>query len=408
MKYVVVLCDGMADYPVDQWGGQTPMNRASKPNMDSLAQQGSVGLVKTVADGLAPGSDVANLSVMGYDPLKYYTGRSPLEAVSMGVDLSSSDWALRCNLVTLSDADRYEDAVMRDYCAGDISSQEAAQLIQSIQKEMGGGAFDFHAGISYRHCLVWHEGMDPGKLTPPHDISGQVVGPYLNCSPEAAPLLDMMKRSYEILKDHPVNQKRVAEGKRPANSIWLWGQGKKPQLPSFQDEFGLIGGVVSAVDLIKGIGYCAKMRVVDVKGATGYIDTNFEGKAKAALDLLDDGCDLVYVHIEAPDECGHRGEADNKVKAIEMIDSRLLAPLLKGLEDYTNYRIMILPDHPTPLCTRTHASDPVPFLLYEKQAPISSSVVQFSEQEAAETNLMVEHGPDLMRMFISSDPLPQV
>lgn len=401
MKYVVLLCDGMADYPVDELGGKTPMQAAVKPHMDALAQRGTVGLVKTVADGLTPGSDVANLSVMGYDPLVCYTGRSPLEAASMGIALSDTDLALRCNLVTLSDEPNYAEKTMVDYCAGDISSEEAAVLIQAVQEAFGSSTFSFYPGVSYRHCLVWHGcDADLGTLTPPHDISGRVTGPYLTQNEQAAVLLDMMKKSYDLLSAHPVNQKRVSEGKRPANSIWLWGQGKKPRLERFSDKFGLKGAVVSAVDLIKGIGTCAEMTVLDVPGATGYIDTNFEGKADAALRALSDGHDFVYIHVEAPDECGHRHEIRNKVRAIEMIDSRILSHLLEGLEPYENYRIMILPDHPTPLATRTHASDPVPFLLYEKQKPVDGPSA-FDEQSAAASGLIIAEGCRLMSLFTS-------
>lgn len=403
MKYIVVLCDGMADYPCEELNGDTPMSRASKPNMDRLARLGTVGLVKTVADGLKPGSDVANLSVMGYDPKVYYTGRSPLEAVSMGIDLSPSDLAMRCNLVTLSEEAEYADKTMVDYSAGDISSKEAAELIAAVQNAFGSERYSFYPGVSYRHCLVQHDDKDPGSLTPPHDISGRVIGDYLPKDPAAAPLLAMMEKSFALLSQHPVNRKRVAEGKRPANSIWLWGQGKKPQLPAFEEKFGLKGAVVSAVDLIKGIGQCAKMRTPDVEGATGYLDTNFEGKADAALVELTSGRDFVYLHVEAPDECGHRYEVENKVKAIEYIDARVLAPLLAGLQYCDHYRILILPDHPTPLSTRTHASDPVPFLLYDSKEEKDNGIACFCEKTAAETGVYVDPGHTLMNRFVQKD-----
>lgn len=400
MKYIVVLCDGMADYPCKELDGDTPMRRANKPNMDRLARLGEVGLVKTVADGLKPGSDVANLSVMGYDPALYYTGRSPLEAVSMGINLTPGDLAMRCNLVTLSNEEDYGAKTMVDYSAGDISSKEAAELIAAVQEAFGSELYSFYPGVSYRHCLVQHADQDPGFLTPPHDISGQVIGDYLPKDPAAAALLAMMEKSYALLSKHPVNQKRVAQGKRPANSIWLWGQGKKPQLPSFEEKFGLKGSVVSAVDLIKGIGQCAKMRTPHVEGATGYLDTNFEGKADAALVELTSGQDFVYVHIEAPDECGHRYEVENKVKAIELIDERVLGPILAGLQYCDHYRILILPDHPTPLSTRTHASDPVPFLLYDSKEEKNNGIGCFCEETAAATGVFVEPGHTLMNRFV--------
>lgn len=405
MKYAIVLYDGMADYPVPALGGKTPMMVAGKPNMDALAAKAEVGLVQTVPDGMKPGSDVCNLSVMGYDPKKYYTGRSPLEAVSIGVQMVPEDVALRCNLVTLSEDNLpYEEKIIEDYCAGDISTEEAAQLIQTVQENLGGPVFSFYSGVSYRHCLLWHAGDTVlGNMTPPHDVTGKVIGPYLSGHKNARPLIRMMKDSYDLLKDHPVNQARRAAGKRPANSIWLWGEGKKPALPSFETLYGVRGGVVSAVDLIKGIGGCAGMEVAEVPGATGYIDTNFEGKAQAAVEMLQRN-DLVYVHLEAPDECGHRDEPENKVKAIELIDQRVLPILLKGLEQYGDYKVMILPDHPTPIVTRTHASDPVPYLIYHKHHP-KAGVSTLNEETAKATGLVNEYGPGLMEHFLSDETL---
>lgn len=400
MKYVVVLYDGMADYPVPALGGKTPMEVADKPNMDALAGKAEVGLVRTVAEGLKPGSDVANMSVMGFDPMQYYTGRSPLEAASIGIDMAPTDVSLRTNLVTLSPDDApYEEKMMEDYCAGDISTEEARELIAAVEEAFGSDAFCFYPGVSYRHCLIWKNGTTKlGNMTPPHDISGKVIGPYLSADANAKVLIDMMKKSYDILKNHPVNLKRVAEGKRPANSIWLWGEGKRPAFPPFEKVYGIKGGVVSAVDLIKGIGRCAEMEVAEVEGATGYIDTNFEGKADAALDLLTRN-DLVYIHFEAPDECGHRNEPENKVKAIEMIDSRVLPRLLEGLKAYDDYKIMILPDHPTPIVTRTHASDPVPYLIYHKQKEVQG-VATINENTAKATGVFIDHGPDIMAHFL--------
>ncbi len=368
MKYVVVLYDGMADYPVEALGGKTPMQKANKPIFDSLAKRGEVGLVRTIGEGLKPGSEIGNLTVMGYDPRKYFTGRSPLEAISIGVKMADDDISLRCNLVTLSDEENYDDKTMVDYSAGDISSEEAAKIIKTVQQNFGGGEFDFYSGVSYRHCLIFHKGTtDLGTMTPPHDISGRVVGPYISTSPNAQKLTSLMRKSYDLLKDHPVNIERIKQGKRPANSIWLWGEGTKPTLPPFSELYGVKGTVISAVDLLKGIGIAAGMQTPQVEGATGYIDTNFEGKANAAVDALKKDCDFAYIHIEAPDECGHRYEPENKVKAIEYIDSRVLPIVIKGLEEIgEDYKIMILPDHPTPLSTRTHASDPVPYMIYQK------------------------------------------
>ena len=401
MKYVVVLCDGMADYPVPALGGKTPMMCADKPHIDALAQKGEVGLVRTVAAGLKPGSDVANMSVLGFDPKKYYTGRSPLEAASIGVDLKDTDVTLRTNLVTLSDEPNYEDKTMVDYCAGDISTAEAAEIMQDVEARFGNEMFKFYAGVSYRHCLVWANGTtDLGNMTPPHDISGRVVGEYLSKSENAVPLIQMMKDSYAFLSEHPVNKKRVAEGKRPANSIWMWGEGKKPMLPAFSDVYGKKGAIVSAVDLLKGIAKCAKMEAPEVEGATGYIDTNFEGKALAAVDALKNGCDFVYIHLEAPDECGHRNEPENKVKAIEMIDSRVLPIVLDGLKEIgEDYKIMVLPDHPTPIVTQTHAADPVPYLIYHK-ANEKQGVDSINEETAKNTGVFIENGPDIMRKFL--------
>lgn len=401
MKYLVVLCDGMADTPNAALGGKTPMECAHKPNMDALAKNAEVGMCRTVAAGMKPGSDVANLSVMGYDPAVCYTGRSPLEAASIGVDLKPTDVALRCNTVTLSGEENYEDKTMVDYCAGDISTEEAHKIIETVEKELGSDIYKFYGGVSYRHCLVVDNGTtDLGNMTPPHDISGRVIGEYLSKSENAAPLIDLMKRSYEILKNHPVNIERRKKGLHEANSIWLWGEGRRPQLENFKEKNGVSGCVVSAVDLLKGIGICAGMETPEVEGATGYIDTNFEGKTQAGIDAFKRGTDLVYLHFEAPDECGHRGEAQNKVKAIEMIDSRVLTKML----DYLNgcgddYRILIMPDHPTPLETMTHSSAPVPFLIYDSRKK-ENGVSSFTEKNAAETGEFVEHGPDIMSMLL--------
>lgn len=402
MKYVVVLYDGMADYPVEALGGKTPMQKANKPIFDSLAKRGEVGLVRTIGEGLKPGSEIGNLTVMGYDPRKYFTGRSPLEAISIGIKMADDDISLRCNLVTLSDEENYDDKTMVDYSAGDISSEEAAKIIKTVQQNFGGGEFDFYSGVSYRHCLIFHKGTtDLGTMTPPHDISGRVVGPYISTSPNAQKLTSLMRKSYDLLKDHPVNIERIKQGKRPANSIWLWGEGTKPTLPPFSELYGVKGTVISAVDLLKGIGIAAGMQTPEVEGATGYIDTNFEGKANAAVDALKKDCDFAYIHIEAPDECGHRYEPENKVKAIEYIDSRVLPIVIKGLEEIgEDYKIMILPDHPTPLSTRTHASDPVPYMIYQKSKEKDSGVESINEESAKKTGNFIDAGYELMNKFI--------
>lgn len=401
MKYIVVLYDGMADYPVPALNGKTPMECAKKPILDRLARFGEIGTVKTVADGLKPGSDIANMSVLGYNPKECYTGRSPLEAVSIGVDMLPSDIIFRCNLVTLSDEENYEDKTMVDYSAGDISTEDASQIIKSVQEHFGNDIFAFYSGVAYRHCLVWHEGtLDLGKMTPPHDISGKVIGEHLSNSKNAKKLIAMMKESYDFLMEHPVNKRRIAEGKRPANSIWLWGEGTKPSLPDFKEKFGVNGSIISAVDLLKGIAKCAGMASPDVKGATGYIDTNFEGKAECAIEELKTK-DFVYIHIEAPDECGHRNEPENKVKSIEMIDEKVLSRLIPALDEYDDYKIMVLPDHPTPIVTMTHAGDAVPFMIYQKSKEKDSGIDTFTENTAKETDNYIEIGYSLMNKFIN-------
>ncbi len=400
MKYIVVLYDGMADYPVPALDGKTPMELAKKPLLDKLARNGEVGLVKTVADGLKPGSDIANMSVLGYNPKECYTGRSPLEAVSIGVNMLDSDIIFRCNLVTLSDEENYEDKTMVDYSAGDISTAEAAEIIKSVEEHFGNDIFAFYSGVAYRHCLVWHNGtLNLGKLTPPHDISGKVIREHLSDSENAKELIGMMKESYDFLMEHPVNKKRIAEGKRPANSIWLWGEGTKPSLPDFKEKYGLDGSIISAVDLLKGIAKCAGMEAPEVEGATGYIDTNFDGKAECAISELENK-DFVYIHIEAPDECGHRNEPENKVKSIELIDEKVLGKLLPALEKYEDYKIMVLPDHPTPIVTMTHAGDAVPFMIYQKSKATDNGIESFNEITAKNTGNYIEVGYTLMDKFI--------
>lgn len=401
MKYVVLLCDGMADYPLEELDGMTPMSKSVTPNMDKLAKDSVIGLVKTVADGLKPGSDVANLSVLGYDPAVCYTGRSPLEAGSIGIDMLADDISFRCNLVTVSNEPNFEDRTLVDYCADDISTSEAKELITYLAAHFDNEEFKLYNGVSYRHCLIWHKGtLDLGILTPPHDITGRKVTEYLPTHKNAEKLFSMMKKSYELLKDHPVNKAREERGLRPANCIWLWGEGKRANLADFKETYGLKGSMISAVDLLKGIGKFANMNVVEVDGATGYIDTNFKGKADAAIKELADGQDFVYIHVEAPDECGHRHEIENKVKSIEIIDKEILGKILPELEKYDDFKLMILPDHPTPLSLKTHTSDAVPFLIYTKSVKADGKSV-FTEKSATETGLYIEKGSSLMQYFIN-------
>ncbi|MBQ4542530.1 MAG: cofactor-independent phosphoglycerate mutase [Clostridia bacterium] len=396
MKYVVILGDGMADWPVEELGNKTPLQVANKPNIDYLCKNGITGLVKTVPDALPPGSDVANLSVMGYDPHLYYTGRSPLEAVSMGVEVLPDDTTFRTNLVTLSDEADYKDKKMVDYSSGEITTKESRELMKYVQENLGDEIRSFYGGISYRHLLLWH-GLDKQfKLTPPHDISGKVIGDYL---PDNEILLDLMKKSYDLLKDHPINKDRIKRGLNPANSIWMWGQGKKPALTSFKEKYGIKGAVISAVDLVKGIGICAQMDSIEVEGATGNIDTNFPGKAQAAIDALKVN-DFVYIHMEAPDECGHHFEKDNKIKSIELIDGIVVKTVYEYLKNSgEDFSILVLPDHPTPLKIGTHTNDPVPFVIYRSDEKEKSGLAY--NEEDAKNGEFVEKGHTLMSKFLS-------
>ncbi len=401
MKYIVILGDGMADYKLAASEGKTPLQLAHKPNIDRLAKMSEMGMVKTIPKGFPPGSDVANLSVLGYEPEIYYTGRSPLEAVSLGVNLGENDVAFRCNLVTLSDDQDYYKKTMLDYSAQEISSEEAARLIYDIDQELGSPEFRFFPGISYRHLLVWVNGKSKSKLIPPHDISDKRIGAYLPKGPGSDLLVSLMIKSWAILAHHPVNKKRRENGLRPASSIWLWGQGKKPALIPFADKYGLEGSVICAVDLIKGLGLCAGMNAPEVSGATGNIHTNFEGKAEMALRELKNGKDFVYVHIEAPDEAGHQGNVEEKIQAIEKIDELVVAKIIAGLDHMgEQYRMMILPDHPTPLSIKTHTSEIVPFLIFDSRSHIQSGVDIYCEEDALSTSQLIKSGPDLMAKFI--------
>ncbi len=402
MKYIVVLGDGMADYAVNEFSGKTVLDVANKPNMDYMASHGEMGMVKTVADGMKPGSDVANLSVMGYDTKKCYSGRSPLEAASIGVSLKDTDVTFRTNLVTLSDEEKYEDKTMLDYSAGEISTEEARELMKTINEELHDDIVTFYAGVSYRHLLVWDKGSTNVKLTPPHDISDKKITDHLPKGDGADKLLEMMKKSVEILKDHPVNKKRIEQGKKPATSIWPWGEGTKPQLEKFSDKFGKTAGVISAVDLIKGIAILADMKSVDVDGANGNFDTNYKGKADACFDLLTkDNKDFVYLHLEGPDECGHRGEAQNKKYSVEMIDEKVIGYLREQLEKAgIDYKMMVLPDHPTPISLKTHVSDPVPYIIFDSTKQCENNRI-YCEKEAKATGKYIEEGYELMSHFLN-------
>lgn len=401
MKYIVVLGDGMSDLKIEELDNKTCLESAVTPALDRLAAFSETGLCKTVPNSLKPGSDVANMSVLGFDPLKYYTGRSPLEAVSMGINLKSTDVTLRCNLVTLSDGEPYENKTMLDYSAGEITTAEAEELINFINAELGSRDFAFYTGISYRHCLVAANGVTGHDLTPPHDISDKKITAHLPKGKNAAKYLEFMKRSYGLLSSHPVNLKRISEGKKPANSIWLWGEGTKPAVPSFKSIRNLKGGIISAVDLVKGIGILAGMDIIEVEGATGNYNTDFQGKANAAADALINGLDYVYIHIEAPDECGHHGDYAHKIYSIEQID-KVVDTLCKRLNAAgEHFAMLVCPDHPTPCATKTHSSDPIPYLLYTDKRSLFNGAKRYTEDFAASTGEYVPDGYRLIEKLIS-------
>ena len=398
MKYVIVLTDGCADLPIDSLGNMTPLEKSNTPNMDYFASNGSLYLVKTVPDSLKPGSDVANLSVMGYNPLLCYTGRSPLEAASIGVKLEDNQTAFRANLVTLSDEEDYSEKTMLDYSSGEITTEESRALMAEIEKELGGGDIHFYGGVSYRHLFVWEDAPESFTLTPPHDISDRKIKDYL---PSDERILDLMKKSEKILKDHPINKKRIAEGKNPATSMWIWGEGTRPSLDSFYDLYGKKGAVVSAVDLIKGIAILAGMNSIDVEGATGNIHTNFDGKAKKAADaLLQEGADLVYVHLEAPDECGHQGDAEGKTRSLELIDEKVIGYIKKRLDEAgEDYAFLVMPDHPTPISTKTHSREAVPCVMYKK-GDAANTGRRFIEKDAENYGEVISEGYKIMKLFL--------
>lgn len=403
MKNAVVLGDGMADWKIQSLGGKTCLEYAKTPNMDKLAPHAETGLFRTVPDGLKPGSDVANMSVMGFNPKKYYTGRSPLEAVAMGISLSETDVTMRANLVTLSGEGEYEDLTMADYSAGEITTEEAAELINYLKRELDGDGLTLYPGISYRHCLVAENGVTGHDFTPPHDISDKKITEYLPKGPQAEKYLNLMKKSYELLKNHPINAKRVKEGKNPANSLWLWGEGTKPMLDDFARKTNLKGGVISAVDLVKGIAILAGMKFIPVEGATGNYDTDFKAKALAAADeLINGGLDYVYIHMEGPDECGHHGDVEHKIFSIEQIDKLVVKTLKEKLEAAgEDYCMLICPDHPTPCAIKTHVSDPVPYMLYTNVKDMGNGAARYTEDEAAKTGLFIEDGYTLIDRMLS-------
>ena len=392
-KYVVVLGDGMADEPISALDGKTPLEYADTPALDALSKVSEIGMVHTIPEGMKPGSDTANLSVLGYDPKIYYSGRSPLEALSIGVPMKDTDVALRCNIVTISDGDEpFEEKTIIDHSSGEISTEDCAVLLEAVKAELQDETYQFYVGTSYRHCLIWDHGSVI-SLTQPHDVLGQVIGQYL---PSDEKLLFMMKQSYKILVNHPINIERKKQGLNPANCCWFWGAGTKPALSSFEEKNGLKGMMVSAVDLLKGIAVGAGMGVAQVEGANGGLHTNYEGKVQAALDALRDGYDFAYIHVEAPDEMGHQGSVEKKVQAIEFLDQRVIGPLTRALDEAgTEYRLLVMPDHPTPIRVRTHTADSVPYLLYDSQAPRKESW-NYNEREAKLSGNHISQGHAMM------------
>ncbi len=398
MKYIVVLGDGMADEPIAEIGGKTPLMYAKTPAMDALASKSEIGLARTIPDGMKPGSDTANLAVLGYNPKQYYTGRSPLEALSIGVPMKDTDIAIRCNIVTVSDDGLpYEEKKIIDHSSGEISTEEAALLMEAIRKEMNDEQFQYYVGTSYRHLTIWDKG-EVVELTPPHDVLGQVIGQHL---PAEKKLCDMMKRSYDILNNHPVNIERAKKGLNKANSLWFWGAGTRPVLDSFEGKYHKKGAMISAVDLLKGIAVGADMTNIEVEGANGTLETNWEGKADAAVKaLLEDGFDFVYIHMEAPDEMGHQGSLERKIKAIEYLDERVLAKVVEKMNQSGEpYRMLVMPDHPTPIACRTHTDDAVPYMLYDSREDTESAGL-YNEADARKSGIVVEQGYTLMSKLL--------
>ncbi|NBJ92422.1 cofactor-independent phosphoglycerate mutase [Parablautia muri] len=396
-KYIIVLGDGMADEPIEALSGMTPLAYADTPAMDRLSKLSEIGLVHTIPEGMKPGSDTANLSVLGYDPKLYYSGRSPLEALSIGVPMKDTDVAIRCNIVTISEENvPFEERTIIDHSSGEISTEDCAVLLKAVKAELQNETYQFYVGTSYRHCLIWNKGQVI-DLSQPHDVLGQVIGEYL---PHDEQLLYMMKRSHEILVNHPINIERKKNGLNPANCCWFWGAGTRPALSSFEEKNGLKGMMVSAVDLLKGIAVGAGMGVAQVEGANGGLHTNYEGKVQAALNALQNGYDFAYIHVEAPDEMGHQGSVEKKVQAIEYLDKRVIGPLVKSLDaEGTNYRLLVMPDHPTPIRVRTHTSDSVPYLLYDSASPKKESH-NYNEKEAGESGNFVSQGHTIINKLL--------
>ena len=401
MKYIVILGDGMADEPIAALDNRTPLEAATTPMMDQLAPLSEIGLAKTIPQGMKPGSDTANLAVLGYDPKVYYSGRSPLEALSIGVPMKDTDIAVRCNIVTVSDDNLpYEEKTMIDHSSSEISTEDAAILLEAVRKEFQNETYQFYTGTSYRHCLIINNGSVM-ELSQPHDILERVIGEYL---PADKMLYDMMKKSYDILNNHPLNVERAKMGLNKANSLWFWGAGTKPLITSFEKKTGKRGAMISAVDLLKGIAVGAEMKVVQVDGADGTLHTNYEGKANAAVDvLLKEGYDFVYVHVEAPDEMGHQGSVERKVKAIEYLDEKVIRPVKEAMDaSGEDYRMLILPDHPTPIACRTHTSDPIPYLLYDStDQGMKTEQAQYNEKQAAAGGIMVSEGYRLIEKLLA-------
>lgn len=398
MKYIVVLGDGMADEPLEELGGKTVLAYANTPNMDRLSKLSEIGMVHTIPDGMKPGSDTANLSVIGYDPKEYYSGRSPLEALSIGVPMKDTDIAIRCNIVTISEDDvPFEEKTIIDHSSSEISTEDCAILLNEVEKQLANDTYQFYVGTSYRHCLIWNKGQVV-ELTPPHDVLGQVIGQYL---PQDAALREMMKKSYDILVNHPINIERKKKGLNPANCCWFWGAGTKPQLSSFEEKTGKKGMMVSAVDLLKGIAVGAGMGVALVEGANGGLHTNYAGKVKAAVNsVTKDGYDLAYIHVEAPDEMGHQGSIQRKVEAVQLLDSQVIGPVVEKMEAAgEDFRLLVLPDHPTPICKRTHTSDNVPYMLYDSTKP-QSHTWNYNEEEGRKSGNFVAEGHKLMDKFL--------
>lgn len=408
IKYVVVIGDGMADRPIKELGEDTPLKKANKPNIDRLTSYGIAGKIKTIPDGFHPGSDIANMNILGYNPKKYYSGRAPLEAISIGIDLKRNDVAYRCNLVTIKYNREKTRAIMEDYSGGHISTEEAKELIKAINENLSTKTINFYSGVSYRHIMVWSKGAINVECTPPHDITGKEISDYLPVGEGENILRELMLKSTGILECHPINRERIRIGKKPANAIWLWGQGKKTTVPTFKEKYGIDGALISAVDLMKGLGKVAGFEVLDVPGITGYLDTNYLNKAKYALKALEE-FDIVYIHIEAPDEAGHAGSYKNKIKAIEDIDKKVIGTLLRGLKKFPHYRILILPDHATPVSVKTHTGEPVPFVIFDNCLKMKNKKLKFDESITQMDNVLCfDNGYQLMDFFISPEKIDNI